>query len=99
MKRLDDYDEIKRELEIMKVSFLIFFFDVNFSNSLQYVEFSGFDANEEDTDLSKGLLSLPSPNAHKTTGKEGKSLETLFATKNKRLQEELTKLRVCCLSI
>jgi len=39
-------------------------------------------------------LSLPDPNARKAVGRKGKSLETLFAMKNKRLQEELTKLRV-----
>ncbi|KAF8160792.1 CASP C terminal-domain-containing protein [Crassisporium funariophilum] len=81
LKRLADYDEIKRELEIMK-----------------YVEFSGFDSNDED---GKGLpnghdhgVHLPNPNAEKTNSREGKSLEALLATKNKRLQEELTKFRI-----
>jgi len=64
----------------------------------QFVEFSGFDANdEEETDVPNGYdsrLYLPSPNAEKTNIREGRSLETLLATKNKRLQEELTKLRV-----
>ncbi|PPQ89695.1 hypothetical protein CVT25_014096 [Psilocybe cyanescens] len=80
LKKLSDYDEIKRELEIMK-----------------YVEFSGFDANDEDGALTNGNdhdVYLPSPDAHKTNNREGKSLETLLATKNKRLQEELTKLRI-----
>ncbi|KAF9049982.1 CASP C terminal-domain-containing protein [Panaeolus papilionaceus] len=78
LKNLGDYDEIKRELEIMK-----------------YVEFSGFDANEDglSADHDDGLY-LPSPNAAKTNIREGKSLETLLATKNKRLQEELTKFRI-----
>ncbi|KAF9482164.1 hypothetical protein BDN70DRAFT_919353 [Pholiota conissans] len=81
LKELDDYDEIKRELEIMK-----------------YVEFSGFDANDEDedhvtTDTDNDWY-LPSPNAGKSSTKEGKTLEALLATKNKRLQEELTKLRI-----
>ncbi|PPQ99440.1 hypothetical protein CVT24_005247 [Panaeolus cyanescens] len=78
LKNFDDYDEIKRELEIMK-----------------YVEFSGFDANEDElsADFDEGLY-LPSPNAAKTNVREGKSLETLLATKNKRLQEELTKFRI-----
>lgn len=60
------------------------------------MEFSGFDANEEgeDDDVPQGLLSLPSPNAKTTVKREGNSLEALLATKNKRLQEELTKLRV-----
>ncbi|KAF9529197.1 CASP C terminal-domain-containing protein [Crepidotus variabilis] len=79
LKQLSDYDEIKRELDIMK-----------------FVEFSGFDANEEgeDGEVPKGLLTLPSPNAQKALGREGSSLETLLASKNKRLQEELTKLRI-----
>ncbi|KAF8200663.1 CASP C terminal-domain-containing protein [Pholiota molesta] len=81
LKELADYDEIKRELEIMK-----------------YVEFSGFDANDDDDDHvttdNDNDWYLPSPNAVKTNAKEGKSLEALLATKNKRLQEELTKLRI-----
>ncbi|KDR75195.1 hypothetical protein GALMADRAFT_249156 [Galerina marginata CBS 339.88] len=81
LKQLSDYDEIKRELEIMK-----------------YVEFSGFDANDEENEyLPNGHdheLYLPSPNAGKTNLREEKSLETLLSTKNKRLQEELTKLRI-----
>jgi homeobox protein cut-like len=39
-------------------------------------------------------LHLPNPNADKANNQEGKSLEALLATKNKRLQEELTKFRV-----
>ncbi|KAF8973105.1 CASP C terminal-domain-containing protein [Flammula alnicola] len=81
LKDLSDYDEIKRELEIMK-----------------YVEFSGFDANdEEDGNLANDHDNdwhLPSPKAGKTNVREGKSLEALLSTKNKRLQEELTKLRI-----
>ncbi|KAH9485122.1 Protein CASP [Psilocybe cubensis] len=81
LKMLGDYDEIKRELEIMK-----------------YVEFSGFDANDDDGTLTNGNddddVYLPSPGAQKTSSRVGKSLETLLATKNKRLQEELTKLRI-----
>lgn len=69
---------------------------------LQYVEFSGFDANDEDGTLMNGNdddddVYLPSPDPHKANNREGKSLETLLATKNKRLQEGLTKLRVCTL--
>lgn len=63
----------------------------------KFVEFSGFDAGDDDGSQINGHdqeLYLPSPDARKTNGHEGKSLETLLATKNKRLQEELTKLRV-----
>ncbi|PPR05860.1 hypothetical protein CVT26_010140 [Gymnopilus dilepis] len=81
LKQLSDYDEIKRELEIMK-----------------YVEFSGFDANEEEDGVTPNGedldLYLPSPNPGKGNPGEGKSLEVLLSTKNKRLQEELTKLRI-----
>ncbi|KAF8813814.1 hypothetical protein BYT27DRAFT_7180580 [Phlegmacium glaucopus] len=77
LKQLDDYDEIKRELEIMK-----------------FVEFSSFDANDdEEKGFSNGYENghLPYPNSG---NREGKSLEALLATKNKRLQEELTKFRI-----
>ena len=64
----------------------------------QYVEFSGFDANEEEDGVTPNGedldLYLPSPNPGKGNPGEGKSLEVLLSTKNKRLQEELTKLRV-----
>jgi homeobox protein cut-like len=60
------------------------------------VEFSSLEGqDEEESDTSEEILSLPHFNAQKVIGKEGKSLEILLATKNKRLQEELTKLRVC----
>lgn len=80
LKQFGDYDEIKRELEIMK-----------------YVEFSGFEDTDEDKELADGHtleLHLPNPNADKANNQEGKSLEALLATKNKRLQEELTKFRI-----
>ncbi|KAI5123047.1 hypothetical protein M0805_000482 [Coniferiporia weirii] len=80
-----DYDEIKRELDIMK-----------------YVEFGGMDEDEavnEDgyvVDGNKLGLFLPSPNPTKsdTQQQQSSSLETLLATKNKRIMEELTKIRV-----
>ncbi|KAE9411276.1 hypothetical protein BT96DRAFT_930417 [Gymnopus androsaceus JB14] len=81
LKQYNDYDEIKRELEIMK-----------------YVEFAGF---EDDTDgdypTTEGYdvgVQLPNPNADKANAQQGKSLEALLATKNKRLLEELTKFRI-----
>lgn len=42
-------------------------------------------------------IQLPNPNADKANAQQGKSLEALLATKNKRLLEELTKFRVRCL--
>lgn len=37
---------------------------------------------------------LPDPNAEKANQKQGKSLEALLASKNKRLLDELTRFRV-----
>lgn len=39
-------------------------------------------------------LRLPNPNAEKANAQQGKPLEVLLATKNKRILEELTKFRV-----
>lgn len=77
-----DYDEIKRELEIMK-----------------YVEFGGLDDDDADADdwsshESESGVHLPDPNADKANARQGKSLEVLFAAKNKRILEELTRFRV-----
>ncbi|KAG8752038.1 hypothetical protein FRC14_007407 [Serendipita sp. 396] len=69
LKQYSDYDEIKRELEIMK-----------------YVEFAGA---EDDQDMQ-----LPDPNASKANQQQAKSLETLLATKNRKMLEELTRFRV-----
>ncbi|KIM21551.1 hypothetical protein M408DRAFT_29456 [Serendipita vermifera MAFF 305830] len=69
LKKYADYDEIKRELEIMK-----------------YVEFAAGDADEGDLDVR-----LPDPKANQA---QAKSLETLLATKNHKLLEELTRFRV-----
>ncbi|EIN11891.1 hypothetical protein PUNSTDRAFT_99194 [Punctularia strigosozonata HHB-11173 SS5] len=92
LKQYSDYDEIKRELEIMK-----------------YVEFAGLeDVDEETSGSEEGYdvdepatatsanghgVRLPNPNAEKANAQRGKSLEALLAIKNKRIQEELTKLR------
>ncbi|CAK5281610.1 unnamed protein product [Mycena citricolor] len=74
LKQYGDYDEIKRELEIMK-----------------YVEFAGLDDdNDDDGDAE---IKLPNPNAQKANAEPGNTLEGLLATKNKRLLEELTKIR------
>ena len=57
---------------------------------------------EEDQDEDTGSLSelnelgihLPNPNADKANAQQGKSLEVLLATKNKKILEELTRFRV-----
>ncbi|KAG8720332.1 hypothetical protein FRC08_000560 [Ceratobasidium sp. 394] len=68
MKQYADYDEIKRELGIMK-----------------FVEF-GQDDDEE--------APMPDPNAEKANLQRGQSLEGLLMVKNRKLLEELTKIRV-----
>jgi homeobox protein cut-like len=58
------------------------------AGTLQFVEFSGGD-------MDLGDMTLPDPNADKANQRHGKSLESLLALKNKRLQEDLTRMRVC----
>ena len=100
LKGLADYDEIKRELEIMKVRILVFNHAGEFIHRCrcrQYVEFAGLDADADDDGLSSDNvlgLQLPNPNASKANDHQTKSLEALLATKNKRILEELTKIRV-----
>ncbi|GAW04260.1 golgi membrane protein [Lentinula edodes] len=81
LKQYSDYDEIKRELDIMK-----------------FVEFAGFEDEPEDDQLRiqdhELGVHLPNPNADKANAQQGKSLEALLASKNKRLLEELTKFRI-----
>ncbi|KAJ7045771.1 CASP C terminal-domain-containing protein [Mycena alexandri] len=78
LKQYGDYDEIKRELEIMKY--------VEFAGLDE-------DA-DEDGDQDESGLQLPNPNAQKANAQRGKTLEALLATKNKRILEELTKFRI-----
>lgn len=95
LKQYGDYDEIKRELEIMKVSKPTHGI-LSLLTSLQYVEFAGLD-EDDDGDAVNGYdagVYLPNPNADKANAQQGKSLEALLATKSKRIQEELTKFRV-----
>ena len=66
---------------------------------LKYVEFGGMEDNEssETVGINSLGLALPSPNPSTSTSQQQQnSLETLLATKNKRIMEELTKLRVRC---
>ncbi|KAJ8588870.1 hypothetical protein M405DRAFT_819013 [Rhizopogon salebrosus TDB-379] len=79
MKRYADYDEVKRELEILK-----------------YVEFAGLDPDDDwsSPDEDEDGVHLPNPNADKANAQQGKSLEVLLATKNKRILEELTRFRI-----
>ncbi|BGO92237.1 Golgi membrane protein [Rhodotorula toruloides NP11] len=80
VKQFADYDEIKRELEIMK-----------------YVEFAGMDLDDvpgESGDSVADLVRLPDPNADKANQHRGKPLENLLMAKNRKLQDEVTSLRV-----
>ncbi|KAI0663567.1 CASP C terminal-domain-containing protein [Cubamyces menziesii] len=81
LKQYSDYDEIKRELEIMK-----------------YVEFAGLEGDDDADGVTLNGdalgLQLPDPNAEKANAQQGKPLEVLLATKNKRILEELTKFRI-----
>ncbi|KAJ7680560.1 CASP C terminal-domain-containing protein [Mycena polygramma] len=80
LKQYGDYDEIKRELEIMKY--------VEFAGLDE-------DADEDDQwENNESGLQLPNPNAQKANAQRGKTLEALLATKNKRILEELTKFRI-----
>lgn len=70
------------------------------NEALQYVEFAGLDG-DDDLDADELTLNgdalglqLPNPNAAKANAQQGKPLEVLLATKNKRILEELTKFRV-----
>ncbi|KAG6920313.1 hypothetical protein DXG01_005082 [Tephrocybe rancida] len=78
LKQYANYDEIKRELEIMKF--------VEFAG---LDEDADGDAGDE-----INPLELPNPNAEKANAQQGSSLEALLATKNKRILEELTKFRI-----
>lgn len=57
----------------------------------QFVEFSSGDGELEQED---DPLRLPNPNASKAAAAHARSLETLLASKNKRLLQDLTDIRV-----
>lgn len=68
---------------------------------MQYVEFGGGEEDEDSAENGYTVegntlgLALPSPNPRKTSeNRQNTSLESLLATKNKRITEELTRLRV-----
>ena len=98
---LSDYDEVKRELEIMKACCTLRLKmkhgDATYVSLTQFVEFGGIDDDRDpsypDT-ASNGLgLSLPDPKASRANSAPNKSLEVLLAAKNTRITEELTRLR------
>ncbi|KAG2747372.1 hypothetical protein P692DRAFT_201847755 [Suillus brevipes Sb2] len=79
LKTYADYDEVKRELEILKY--------VEFAGLDPDDDWSSPDEDEDS-------VHLPNPNADKANAQHGKSLEVLLATKNKRILEELTRFRI-----
>jgi len=93
LSRYSDYDELRRELEIMKVCsrppIIIILM------AFQYVEFAGVDTETDGTETRDERLQLPDPNGDKASEAKNQSLEALLASKNKRLQDELAKFRVC----
>ncbi|KAG1878331.1 CASP C terminal-domain-containing protein [Suillus subluteus] len=79
LKTYADYDEVKRELEILKY--------VEFAGLDPDDDWSSPDEDEDG-------VHLPNPNADKANAQHGKSLEVLLATKNKRILEQLTRFRI-----
>lgn len=80
LRALDDYDEIKRELEILKVV------NLEVPANRQHIEFSIVDDDDSDKD---------DPVPLNTDGAAtGSSLETLLVSRNKKLSNDLTILRV-----
>ncbi|PFH53829.1 hypothetical protein AMATHDRAFT_73241 [Amanita thiersii Skay4041] len=79
LKHVSDYDEIKRELEILKY--------VEFSGFEDEIDPVEHQPNGKITNLHK-------PNLDRSNSQPTKSLEVLLATKNKRILEELTKFRI-----
>ncbi|KAF8635236.1 hypothetical protein AX17_004009 [Amanita inopinata Kibby_2008] len=79
LKHYGDYDEIKRELEILKF--------VEFSGFEDDTEEGEIQANGH-------ISELHLSSEDKAVSQQSKSLEALLATKNKRILEELTKFRI-----
>ncbi|KAJ8522451.1 hypothetical protein ONZ45_g966 [Pleurotus djamor] len=89
LKQYADYDEIKRELEIMK--FVEF---GGFDDGEDAEETPEGEVSDERTDSTTQTgIQLPNPNADKANAHRGKALEILLAAKNARILGELTNLR------
>lgn len=52
------------------------------------------DEGAGDSDSMNDVVSMPDPNAEKANRHRGKPLENLLMAKNRKLQDELTGLRV-----
>ncbi|KAF7428227.1 hypothetical protein PC9H_007448 [Pleurotus ostreatus] len=89
LKQYADYDEIKRELEIMKFVEFGGFDDIDEENDQESPQPNGHARSN-----SHSAVQLPNPNADKANAEQGNSLEALLAAKNKRILGELTRLRI-----
>ncbi|MBW0526833.1 hypothetical protein O181_066548 [Austropuccinia psidii MF-1] len=87
VSQYSDYDEIKRELEIIKY---VEFASLNPEDEEQ----SGFDDSSPNSSSLSLAITLPNPNADKANKQKTKSLETLLMNKTRKLQDDLTTLRV-----
>ncbi|KIY49113.1 hypothetical protein FISHEDRAFT_65554 [Fistulina hepatica ATCC 64428] len=82
LRQYADYDEIKRELEIIKY--------------VEFAGMDDDDADDDGESIAtnESIVRMPDPNAEKANAHHGRSLEALLAAKNRKIQEELTKFRV-----
>ena len=100
VRQFADYDEIKRELDIMKVCTVLLSFTQTEVCHMQFVEFSGANLDDEteiddgSTSNSDSVIRMPDPNADKANQNRGRPLENLLMGKNRKIQEQLTVLRV-----
>lgn len=95
VQHLSDYDEIKRELEIMKyIEFAGS--DIDNDGDGAATEFGDDDDNVSSANGTGtgSSLRLPNPNADKANRQHGRPLEGLLMSKNRKLQDGMTKLRV-----
>ncbi|KAK9899091.1 hypothetical protein P389DRAFT_43741 [Cystobasidium minutum MCA 4210] len=94
VKQYSDYDEVKRELEIMKY---IEFAGAEIDNDADGAMTEFADEEDDFTSSIGGATSslrLPNPNAEKANLHHGRPLEGLLMSKNRRLQDGMTRLRV-----
>ncbi|GAA97019.1 uncharacterized protein L969DRAFT_105582 [Mixia osmundae IAM 14324] len=76
----DDYDEVKRELEIMKF--------------VEFSSLNDEDFNDAGSMISSMEMRLPNPNADKPGASKARPLEQLLMLKNRKLSDQVTALRV-----
>ncbi|KAK5160242.1 hypothetical protein LTR04_004711 [Oleoguttula sp. CCFEE 6159] len=96
VRKLADYDDVKRELEVLKVRLVLMLSKKRIADQMQSIEFAMGD-DDDHFESSKASVSadsaLPQQNGSVSTAKE-ETLEQLLLTRNKKLGDELTILRV-----